>query len=183
DSLKAYYRRAIAYSKLGDYKQTIRDLDTFINLASKVYFPYNSDTTTLKTEDIGDNLDIELYKPLIISAVYMAYLERSAAYTKLGKFHEAIQDSTKAIEINPKEPKGYNYRAAVYFAQNDFQKAIENFSQGITANPDSYELYGRRGSVYLKIGKNKEAIRDFQQAARLGDQRSQEFLKAKGIKW
>ncbi len=152
---EGYYSRAIAYTKINDYNKAISDLSNFLKIAPA-------------TEN---------------AKIYMAYLERSAAYAKLGKFHEAIQDSTKAIEMNPKEPKGYNYKAAVYFGQNDFQKAVETFSQGIKANPGSYELYGRRGSVYLKMGRNKEAIQDFKQAAGLGDKRSQEFLKAQGIKW
>lgn len=151
---EGYYSRAIAYTKINDYNKAINDLNNFLKIAP-----------------VTEN-----------AKIYMAYLERSAAYTKLGKFHEAILDSTKAIEMNPKEPKGYNYKAAVYFGQNDFQKAVETFSQGITAIPESYELYGRRGSVYLKMGRNKEAIQDFKQAAALGDKRSQEFLKAQGIK-
>lgn len=188
---KAYFVRGTSLIKLEQYPQAIRDLDTFLLkapdfVAHEGY--YSRAIAHMKLNDynkaINDlNSFLKIAPPTESAKIYMAYLERAAAYMKLGKFHESIQDSTKAIEINPKEPKGYNYKAAVYYAQNDFQKAIENFSQGITANPDSYELYGRRGSVYLKIGKNKEAIQDFQQAARLGDQRSQEFLKAKGIKW
>lgn len=152
---EGYYSRAIAYIKINDYNKAVSDLNNFLKIAPA-------------TEN---------------AKIYMAYLERSAAYMKLGKIHEAIEDSTKAIEMNPKELKGYNYKAAIYFSQNDFQKAIETFSQGITTNPGSSELYGRRGSVYLKMGRNKEAFQDFKQAAGLGDKRSQEFLKAQGIKW
>lgn len=175
----AYYNRAVAYIKLENFHKGIEDLNNFFDSV-------NSSSTlnlTKGTTEKDDIIQLNASKTPLITRTYMAYLERAAAYMKLGNYKQAVEDSKKAIGINPGESKGYAYLATVYFAQGDFQKAIDTFSEGIKINPNNFELYGKRGTVHQKIGKSKEAIQDFQKAAQMGDPRSQEFLNAQGITW
>ncbi|KAK9132309.1 hypothetical protein Scep_011837 [Stephania cephalantha] len=73
------------------------------------------------------------------NAVYWA--NRAFAHTKLEEYGSAIQDATKAIEIDPK------YSKAVY--------------SSLTFG------YYRRGAAYLAMGKFKEALKDFQQVKKI----------------
>lgn len=77
------------------------------------------------------NRAIELYSEAIElnsqNAVYWA--NRAFAHTKLEEYGSAIQDATKAVEIDPKYTKGYYRRGAAYLAMGKFKEALKDFQQ------------------------------------------------------
>lgn len=74
---------------------------------------------------------IELYSQAIElngqNAVYWA--NRAFAHTKLEEYGSAIQDATKAIEVDPRYSKGYYRRGAAYLAMGKFKEALKDFQQ------------------------------------------------------
>ncbi|EMS49337.1 Serine/threonine-protein phosphatase 5 [Triticum urartu] len=74
---------------------------------------------------------VELYDQAIdlngSNAVYWA--NRAFAHTKLEEYGSAVQDATKAIEIDPKYSKGYYRRGAAYLAMGKFKEALKDFQQ------------------------------------------------------
>uniref|UniRef100_A0A1D1XD21 Serine/threonine-protein phosphatase 5 n=1 Tax=Anthurium amnicola TaxID=1678845 RepID=A0A1D1XD21_9ARAE len=74
---------------------------------------------------------IELYGEAIElngqNAVYWA--NRAFAHTKLEEYGSALQDATKAIEVDPKYSKGYYRRGAAYLAMGKFKEALKDFQQ------------------------------------------------------
>jgi len=74
---------------------------------------------------------IELYSQAIelnsSNAVYWA--NRAFAHTKLEEYGSAVQDATKAIEIDPRYSKGYYRRGAAYLAMGKFKEALKDFQQ------------------------------------------------------
>nr|CAB3463550.1 unnamed protein product [Digitaria exilis] len=74
---------------------------------------------------------IELYSHAIelntSNAVYWA--NRAFAHTKLEEYGSAVQDATKAIEIDPRYSKGYYRRGAAYLAMGKFKEALKDFQQ------------------------------------------------------
>ncbi|KAK9150728.1 hypothetical protein Syun_009037 [Stephania yunnanensis] len=82
---------------------------------------------------------IDLYSQAIElnsqNAVYWA--NRSFAHTKLEEYGSAIQDATKAIEIDPKYSKaGYYRRGAAYLAMGKFKEALKDFQQVKKISPN-----------------------------------------------
>lgn len=61
------------------------------------------------------------------NAVYWA--NRAFAHTKLEEYGSAIQDATKAVEVDPKYSKGYYRRGAAYLAMGKFKEALKDFQQ------------------------------------------------------
>ncbi|XP_021603934.1 serine/threonine-protein phosphatase 5 isoform X1 [Manihot esculenta] len=61
------------------------------------------------------------------NAVYWA--NRAFAHTKLEEYGSAIQDASKAIEIDPKYSKGYYRRGAAFLAMGKFKEALKDFQQ------------------------------------------------------
>ncbi|KQK03219.1 serine/threonine-protein phosphatase 5 [Brachypodium distachyon] len=61
------------------------------------------------------------------NAVYWA--NRAFAHTKLEEYGSAVQDATKAIEIDPRYSKGYYRRGAAYLAMGKFKEALKDFQQ------------------------------------------------------
>ncbi|OEL34444.1 Serine/threonine-protein phosphatase 5, partial [Dichanthelium oligosanthes] len=74
---------------------------------------------------------IELYSQAIelnsSNAVYWA--NRAFAHTKLEEYGSAVQDATKAIEVDPRYSKGYYRRGAAYLAMGKFKEALKDFQQ------------------------------------------------------
>lgn len=84
------------------------------------------------------NRAIELYSEAIElnsqNAVYWA--NRAFAHTKLEEYGSAIQDATKAVEIDPKYTKGYYRRGAAYLAMGKFKEALKDFQQVKKIHPN-----------------------------------------------
>ncbi|KAH7861299.1 hypothetical protein Vadar_024351 [Vaccinium darrowii] len=90
--------------------------------------------------------------------VYWA--NRAFAHTKLEEYGSAIQDASKAIEIDPKYSKGYYRRGAAYLAMGKFKEALKDFQQvkKICPNdPDAAKKLRECEKAVLKL-KFEEAI-------------------------
>lgn len=105
---------------------------------------------------------IDLYSEAINlnghNAVYWA--NRAFAHTKLEEYGCAVQDATKAIEINPKYSKGYYRRGAAYLSMGKFKEALKDFQQvkRICPNdPDAARKLRECEKAYQKI-RFEEAI-------------------------
>ncbi|KAJ8626724.1 hypothetical protein MRB53_020031 [Persea americana] len=105
---------------------------------------------------------IDLYSQAINensqNAVYWA--NRALAHTKLEEYGSAIQDATKAIEIDPKYSKGYYRRGAAYLAMGKLKEALKDFQQvkKISPNdPDAAKKLKECEKAVLKL-KFEEAI-------------------------
>ncbi|GAV77161.1 LOW QUALITY PROTEIN: Metallophos domain-containing protein/TPR_1 domain-containing protein/PPP5 domain-containing protein/TPR_11 domain-containing protein [Cephalotus follicularis] len=62
------------------------------------------------------------------NAVYWA--NRAFAHTKLEEYGSAIQDASKAVEVDPKYSKAWYYRrGAAYLAMGKFKEALKDFQQ------------------------------------------------------
>ena len=84
----------------------------------------------------------------------------------------AIDDYTKAIELNPNYAEAYFNRGNVYSYRNNYLKsysqAIADYTQAINLNPNFASAYQGRGLCYKAIGRNSEAEKDFAKATELG---------------
>ncbi|KAI0522549.1 hypothetical protein KFK09_004929 [Dendrobium nobile] len=105
---------------------------------------------------------IDLYSQAINlnghNAVYWA--NRAFAHTKLEEYGSAVQDATKAIEIDPKYSKGYYRRGAAYLAMGKFKEALKDFQQvkrNCPNDPDATRKLKECEKAYQKI-RFEEAI-------------------------
>ncbi|KAL5731832.1 protein-serine/threonine phosphatase [Ranunculus cassubicifolius] len=105
---------------------------------------------------------IDLYSQAIElngeNAVYWA--NRAFAHTKLEEYGSAIQDATKAVEVDPKYSKGYYRRGAALLAMGKFKEALKDFQQvkKISPNdPDAAKKLKECEKAVMKL-KFEEAI-------------------------
>lgn len=61
------------------------------------------------------------------NAVYWA--NRAFAHIKLEEYGSALEDASKAIEVDPRYSKGYYRRGAAYLAMGKFKEALKDFKQ------------------------------------------------------
>jgi tetratricopeptide (TPR) repeat protein len=83
---------------------------------------------------------------------------------------QAIEDLTRAIEINQKEPKLFYDRGIEELALRDNQAAVDDFTAGLELcdhyGDDSYreELHFLRAEAFLGLGRKQLALADLQHA-------------------
>eukprot|EP00878_Enallax_costatus_P027521 GHUV01029643.1.p1 GENE.GHUV01029643.1~~GHUV01029643.1.p1 ORF type:complete len:169 (+),score=22.79 GHUV01029643.1:128-634(+) len=69
-------------------------------------------------------------KALDVSPSADAYEHRAHAYIKLEKYIEAVQDATKAIELDGKNAKAHLRKGTACFYLEEYETALQCFQQG-----------------------------------------------------
>eukprot|EP01119_Soliformovum_irregulare_P011632 TRINITY_DN2938_c0_g1_i4.p1 TRINITY_DN2938_c0_g1~~TRINITY_DN2938_c0_g1_i4.p1 ORF type:complete len:484 (-),score=130.44 TRINITY_DN2938_c0_g1_i4:13-1464(-) len=86
------------------------------------------------------------------------YCNRAAAYLKLGKHQEAIDDCTKTIEIDPNYEKAYLRRAAASMKMEKWDDAIRDYEKASQMNEDGEADHLLREA---KLEKKKSLRKDY----------------------
>ncbi|XP_054281377.1 tetratricopeptide repeat protein 28 [Macrosteles quadrilineatus] len=71
---------------------------------------------------------------------HILYSNRSAALVKMGQFTQALQDATRARELNPKWPKAYYRQGVALQCLGRHGDALAAFSSGLAQEPKSTQL-------------------------------------------
>jgi tetratricopeptide (TPR) repeat protein len=87
----------------------------------------------------------EVQKPSLDAEPY--YI-RGFKWAKIDRYDLAINDFTKAIDINPRYAEAYSKRGAAYINKGEYDKAISDSNKAIEINPNYAEAYGHRGWAY-----------------------------------
>jgi tetratricopeptide (TPR) repeat protein len=97
------------------------------------------------------------------------YFVRANIFNGMGKYHESLEDSSKAIEYMPMEGRYYFPRGVSYAAMGMDQEAIIAFTKAIELRPiDDYNYHYNRGNAYFRLERYQEAIADYTKAIELG---------------
>ena len=98
-----------------------------------------------------------------------AYLNRGAAFERIGQRERAVQDYDKAIELNAFDFQAYFNRGVALENMGQLGKAIEDFDRAIALNQNDSQMLVARGLVYLKVGQVERGVADLKRACYLGD--------------
>lgn len=60
---------------------------------------------------------------------HVLYSNRSACYTSLKKFSDALNDANECVKINPSWSKGYNRLGAAHLGLGDLDEAESNYKK------------------------------------------------------
>ncbi len=95
------------------------------------------------------------------------YLGRGVIFEKNGEIHKALDDYTKAIELDSSFYFGFYNRGNIYYDLRKYDLAIEDFTKVLKSNFKFVNAYVNRGLCFLEKKDYKNAIKDFQSALRL----------------
>ena len=84
-----------------------------------------------------------------------------------GKYQEAMEDFSKAIELDSKSTGAFVNRGVAYHHLGHYQRAIRDFDRAIELDPKLSRGYNNRGVAYGELGDHQRAIRDFDRAIEL----------------
>lgn len=118
-----------------------------------------------------------------------AYIIRGTNAYNRDLFKKAIDDFSRAIELNPEDIQGYDYRALCYQKAavlkqsiGSYTKAIEDYSKAISLDPWEHSFYAERGVCYYNkslLPSNKaefdKAITDFSKAIDLDPRKARYY--------
>jgi tetratricopeptide (TPR) repeat protein len=98
---------------------------------------------------------------------WAAYVNRCGAFIRLGKFANAVEDCTVAIELNPRYSNAHFNRGFAYRRLNKLPQAIQDYSRAIELKTDDHVAYSDRGIAYAMSGQLEQALKDFSAAIAL----------------
>lgn len=108
------------------------------------------------------------------------YYQRGNRYFSKGNYAKAIQDYTKAIELN-NESDYYFSRGKAYQQSNSHALAINDFAKAISLEANDWRYYFFRGKSNCYLGFYKFATKDFYQAFRLNPDQPAAHYELYGI--
>ncbi|MCB8994107.1 MAG: tetratricopeptide repeat protein [Bacteroidales bacterium] len=79
-------------------------------------------------------------------------------FLKNGKYEDAIEQYTKAIQIEPDYDKAYTQRAYVYSQLSKYKEAAEDYDRAIVFMPKDEEVYFNSATMHFKLGEDAIAL-------------------------
>jgi tetratricopeptide (TPR) repeat protein len=112
------------------------------------------------------------------------YLSRGIAYHRKRKYKEAVDDLTKAIELEPNQSDYYCERGEVFLRAKieakdigDYDQAIADLYQAIRINPNTPEYYALLGGCFQMKGDYEKSISEFDHAVALAPNSSLHYCQ------
>lgn len=94
----------------------------------------------------------------------LVYFQRASAFEALGDYEKAIENYTKAIELEPEDATAYYNLGNIKIQLRLYEEAIKHYGKSIELGPDDSWDYGNRGYANLCLGRYEKAIEDFDTA-------------------
>ena len=174
---EAFSNRGFVYLSTKLFGQAVKDFNRAIQLAPNNSWNYIYRAQCLRSTDKAAALaDFNKAVELAPNAIYV-YSERGKFFEDEKDFSKALEDYTRAIELDKREEVPalnlYN-RAGVYQKMNMSGRAIDDYTRAIQLlesqaqkNPLLPWVYRKRGECYQALGDGARAQADFKKFADL----------------
>jgi|GEM_PF-2208139 len=100
-----------------------------------------------------------------------SYYDQGMKDFKEKRYDKAIENFSKAIEVDPNNNHAYMMRGATYRQKGLLDTAIEDYNKAIKLDPNDGIAYSNRGFAYSKKGQFDMAIEDFNTAITINPKR------------
>lgn len=146
-----YYNRAEIYVDQGKYEEAIKDCDMCI---------------ALKTKNSNKQVKMDNSNNIIISnnesqGASLSFSLKGEVYNRIGKYHTAIENLERAVELNPYDWNAFFRLGSSYLCLKEYKKAIENYDVVIKLYPRHYDVYNSKGLALLRMERYSDAANCF----------------------
>ena len=80
----------------------------------------------------------------------------------------AMEEFTKAIELNPEYDLAYYNRALLYYFDGDLQRSLAEYNKALELSPNNPYWTYERGFLHAQLGHREMAIADLERSLDLG---------------
>lgn len=95
------------------------------------------------------------------------YITKGNTYVKLRRWHQAIKEYSKALELAPHSYLSYTRRGSAYRKIGEYQKAIADYTAALNLCQEKAKDYYHRSLAYRHLQDYENAIADCKQALKL----------------
>lgn len=95
-----------------------------------------------------------------------AYRRRGICYCLMGDYEKCIEDTTRCINLEPKDAGAFQWRGYAHDQLNEDKAAFADLNRSINLMPDK-GAYRTRGCIEVFGGKFKQGIADLTQAIKI----------------
>lgn len=131
--------------------------------------------------NVKENSDLTEFEKILrkvkTEEEYTAYdwLNLGDAAYYAGEYEKAIDNYTKAIEINPEDAMAYNNRGVAYHKLEQYENAISDLTKAIEIHSEESNYYRNRGVSYHHFKQYEKAIKDFTKAIEIDPENIQAY--------
>ena len=93
-----------------------------------------------------------------------ALLASGIRHMEDGQMGAAIDDFTRAIEIQPQFAENWNKRATAYYLMGDLEQSLHDCDEVIRRNPSHFGALSGYGLIYVQRGELERALEYFERA-------------------
>jgi tetratricopeptide (TPR) repeat protein len=106
------------------------------------------------------------------------YLARAQACAAVGRYVEAADDYTCALELEPANVAARTGRGWAYVVLEAPAQALRDFEEAVRLDPENGDAHNGRGYARARVGRHREAVADAEEALRLGPRRPRTLYNA-----
>lgn len=110
---------------------------------------------------------------------HLLYGNRSAASHQLKKFHDALEDAEKAIELSPDWPKGYLRKAAACESLQDWNEAVAAYENVLRLEKEKSSSEAKKAMARVNVLKEKIRAKPAVKKGFLSDKHSSSIYSEK----
>lgn len=114
-------------------------------------------------ETLNEAIKINEFNQLIP----ILFFYRGVSNAKVKDFKAAVQDYTKAINVNPRKSKYVYHRGLAYFELGDYENAKKDFQTTLSIDGANADLYVKLAFLKQQENDLKGAIEDYSKAIKI----------------
>jgi tetratricopeptide (TPR) repeat protein len=111
----------------------------------------------------------------------LALLARGSVYLKTGDTENAVDDFTRAIEIDSKHPKSYHLRGLAHEMAGNDDEALKDFDRAIEFDSEYGAAFFSRATLLTKMGQEKKALEDMEMVTHLSNLNIENFANENNV--
>jgi tetratricopeptide (TPR) repeat protein len=111
----------------------------------------------------------------------LAFLDRGSVYLKMSDTKNAINDFSRALEIDFKHPKAYHLVGLAHEMAGDNDEALSDFNRAIDIDTEYGAAFYGRASLLTKMGQEDSALKDMKMVNHLSNLNIESFANENNV--
>lgn len=149
------------YEMTGDYENAIMEYDAIEEEYGQDEFIYIRRADNYSSLGLTDIALSEIRKAIDICDDYANNVDMADILRRAGRYEEAVESFTRALEIDPTGVFAYYGRGWCHELMGDLDEALKDYDLGIDMDKDYAYIYLMRGEIHQKRGDMEKAREDF----------------------